>query len=349
LRKRLIEIAHELNQEKFESDYEKFIEDLYSNENTKSFGKYLFETYSKNKHEWAYCYRKFIGINTNMHIENFHKQLKDRYFKRMSIDRMDKSVTLILQYIKDRSRERIVSLLRGKHTYKDASINSNHRLSEKLNISSVFDTNEINAWDVISSQDCRVLYSVRKISQKPCCGLLCSVCKVCIHQFVCDCKSCVIQGEMCKHIHLTCRKINVIKSSCDGKETGKCSMDFDSETLTRNEEIEAHIMQISKPKLSDIEVLKVNIIKSLNALISDCENSNSIEELNLIKNSIRPLPFAILAHRDKERSKRFKNIKHDNKYVFSKNRKIEPQRQKFKSIKKFKKMKTNAKYNSEGK
>jgi hypothetical protein len=75
---------------------------------------------------------KFVGINTNMYIENFHKQIKDRYFTRMSIDRMDKSVTLILQYIKDRSRERIVSLLRGKHTCKDAAINSNHRLSEKL-------------------------------------------------------------------------------------------------------------------------------------------------------------------------------------------------------------------------
>ncbi len=93
-------------------------------------------------------------------------------------------------------------------------------------------------------------------------------------------------------------------------------------------------MQISKPKPSDIEVTKLNIIKSLNALISKCENSDSMEELNLIKNSIRPIPFALLAHRDQERSKRFKNIKHDNKFVFSKGRKIEPQRQKFKSIKK---------------
>ncbi len=96
----------------------------------------------------------------------------------MSIDRMDKSVTLILQYIKDRRRERIISLLRGKHTCKDAAINSNHRLSEKLSYLSVFDTNETNAWDIISSQDCRVLYSVRKIHQTPCCALLCSVCKV---------------------------------------------------------------------------------------------------------------------------------------------------------------------------
>jgi hypothetical protein len=147
---------------------------------------------------------------------------------------------------------------------------------------------------------------------------------------------------MRKHIHFTCRKINKSTIPSNKNEIGECSIDSDSDSLTRKEDIDAHIMQISKPKPSNIEVTKLNIIKSLNALIRECQNSNSIEELNLIKNSIRPIAFALLAHRDQERSKRFRNIKHD-KFVFSKCRKIEPQLQKFISIKKFKKRKFDLK------
>ncbi|GFX12429.1 hypothetical protein TNCV_1036161 [Trichonephila clavipes] len=39
-------------------------------EETKEFKIYFEQTYSKRSEVWAYCHRKWYGINTNMHIES---------------------------------------------------------------------------------------------------------------------------------------------------------------------------------------------------------------------------------------------------------------------------------------
>ncbi|GFS50819.1 hypothetical protein NPIL_35021 [Nephila pilipes] len=39
---------------------------------SREFGKYFEHMYSKQIEVWAYCYRKLLRINTNMHIESMH-------------------------------------------------------------------------------------------------------------------------------------------------------------------------------------------------------------------------------------------------------------------------------------
>ncbi|GFT60214.1 uncharacterized protein NPIL_71501 [Nephila pilipes] len=41
----------------------------------REFGKYFEHIYSKRTEVWAYCYRKWLGINTNMHIESMHRTI----------------------------------------------------------------------------------------------------------------------------------------------------------------------------------------------------------------------------------------------------------------------------------
>ncbi|GFY74699.1 uncharacterized protein TNIN_261071 [Trichonephila inaurata madagascariensis] len=47
-------------------------------EEMKEFKRYFEQTYSKRSEVWAYCHRKWYGINTNMHIESMHKTIKLR-------------------------------------------------------------------------------------------------------------------------------------------------------------------------------------------------------------------------------------------------------------------------------
>ncbi|GFU74096.1 uncharacterized protein TNCV_1642201 [Trichonephila clavipes] len=52
---------------------------FHEKEEMKEFKKYFEQTYSKRSEVWAYCHRKWYGINTNMHIESMHGTIKYAY------------------------------------------------------------------------------------------------------------------------------------------------------------------------------------------------------------------------------------------------------------------------------
>ena len=43
---------------------------------TTAFHKYFVRDWAHRKHEWAYCFRNGLGINTNMFVEAFYRVLK---------------------------------------------------------------------------------------------------------------------------------------------------------------------------------------------------------------------------------------------------------------------------------
>ncbi|XP_068087050.1 uncharacterized protein [Anabrus simplex] len=57
------------------------LNELLSTENTKLFGEYFQEYYAGRPECWAYCYRRGLGINTNMYLESMHKTLKFFFWK----------------------------------------------------------------------------------------------------------------------------------------------------------------------------------------------------------------------------------------------------------------------------
>ncbi len=80
----------ETDETKFEDMLQKAIEQMLNSDNSREFGEYFETYYSKRKAQWASCYRKSSGINTNMYVESFHKVLKYIYFKGKTNGRVDK-------------------------------------------------------------------------------------------------------------------------------------------------------------------------------------------------------------------------------------------------------------------
>lgn len=51
------------------------LKSLINDTETKKFGIYFRDHYYHRSEVWAYCYRKNLGINTNMYLENLHKYM----------------------------------------------------------------------------------------------------------------------------------------------------------------------------------------------------------------------------------------------------------------------------------
>ncbi|GFS83536.1 uncharacterized protein NPIL_446271 [Nephila pilipes] len=47
----------------------------------REFGNYFEHVYCKRTEAWAYCYRKWLGIDTNMHIESMLRTIKYVYLQ----------------------------------------------------------------------------------------------------------------------------------------------------------------------------------------------------------------------------------------------------------------------------
>ncbi|XP_050516483.1 uncharacterized protein LOC126891348 [Diabrotica virgifera virgifera] len=74
-------LQSETNEQKFSVGLKKFVDDLNSDPDTSSFGNYFSKYYVGRTQTWAYCYRKSLGINTNMYLEALHKKIKYTYLE----------------------------------------------------------------------------------------------------------------------------------------------------------------------------------------------------------------------------------------------------------------------------
>ena len=68
------------------------------------------------------CYRKKAGINTNMHVESFHRLLKYVYMKGKVNKRVDKCLHLLLKIARDKAYERLIKSEKGKISHRIACI-----------------------------------------------------------------------------------------------------------------------------------------------------------------------------------------------------------------------------------
>ncbi len=81
---------------------------------TERFQNYFVTHYANRKQQWATCYCKLAGINTNMYVESFHYVLKYIYMKGRVNKRMDKCIHILLTFARDKAFERLVKFEKGK-------------------------------------------------------------------------------------------------------------------------------------------------------------------------------------------------------------------------------------------
>ncbi|XP_050507538.1 uncharacterized protein LOC126885154 [Diabrotica virgifera virgifera] len=177
------------------------LHELLSDDVTRLFGEYFQEYYSHRPQLWAYCYRKGVGINTNMYLESMHKTLKHVYLEGKKVRRLDRCISALMKLVRDKLFDRLTKNIKGKQTYKIKQILDRHRkglIISSENITVVDD----NTWYVKSNSDNEKYYTVeRLLSVCNECELVCKTCKICVHMSSCQCTDYFIKCHLCKHIH----------------------------------------------------------------------------------------------------------------------------------------------------
>ncbi|XP_050065173.1 uncharacterized protein LOC126554109 [Aphis gossypii] len=83
------------DENEFNNALKEFNHELMNDPDTRDFGIYFDRMYGNRVGLWAYCHRKNLGVNCNMHLESMHKTIKYHYLNGCKVGRLDKSVTTI--------------------------------------------------------------------------------------------------------------------------------------------------------------------------------------------------------------------------------------------------------------
>lgn len=196
-------IHHEPDVGSFEVMLDGFLEELENDSESKEFCDYLRSTYLNRIQQWAYCYRRGCGINTNMFLESVHKTLKYYYFRRKKNKRMDKCINALLKFTRNKNFDRFVKIAKNKYCLKEDNIVRSHTEAIKILPSQIHALTE-TSWEVESGRTKGLLYEVvrvRSVCNEDNCKLKCRKCNICSHIYVCECPDHVLKLNICKHIH----------------------------------------------------------------------------------------------------------------------------------------------------
>ncbi len=260
------------------------------------FSQYFQNEWIGREEWWAYCYRKGLGINTNMMVEAFHRIFKYNYLKGKYNKRVDNCLINLLKYTRDKMFERLIKLTKGKSTHKLKNIQDRHNKSKALAIDRIQCVDD-SKW-LIESEDGYNTYTVTK-QQHTCagstCQLKCTLCSIpiCIHQYICTCPDCLIQHTICKHIHLLQRYL-----SADTKLTDN---NAEMEDISSSQDFATSELQLlsSHLQVQNIASIKQHIRGKLLVLaerIESCTNKEALQQLDKQGNAAQNLFSSMQKH-----------------------------------------------------
>ena len=164
------------------------------------FKHYFAEHYLRQPEQWATCFRKGKGINTNMVTEAFHNVLKGVYFQRKQNKRIDHLLCILLKIARDKVSDALIKDQKGKRTYKHRETDKRHKRAveiEDKEITEIFD----RAWQVQSQKDKSLSYTIKRNKSGCNCKVKCTFCQVCQHNYTCTCTDFSVRAIACKHVH----------------------------------------------------------------------------------------------------------------------------------------------------
>ena len=98
------------------------IDNMKNDANMHEFGIYFEKEYKSTAKNWAYCYRKWAGVNTNMALERLHGIIRHLYLKEKKPKTLDIALQATNRLIRDKMFEYIIQMKRGKLTAKVSAI-----------------------------------------------------------------------------------------------------------------------------------------------------------------------------------------------------------------------------------
>ena len=129
---------------------------------TPLFAEYLKSRYCKNLEQWGLCYRIGTPMNTNMHIESFHRVLKIVYLQHKHNRRVDYLIYILLKIARDKAFDHIQKLEKGKVTHRICDINKRHKNAVSFISLAVIEKVDSNSYSISSQSRVGVTYSVEK-------------------------------------------------------------------------------------------------------------------------------------------------------------------------------------------
>lgn len=212
--KRLNELAVELDPVKFETMLGDFTSA--NDPHAAKFLRYFVKNFTDNIPCWAFCYRHNLGLYTNMHPELFYRILKRNVGDGNKVKTLTQCLQQLQEYLAARLNEdKLLKDVRSQTTYKLRVLRQkHHRAADYLEKTPVhvesIDSNTFLVQSFAESQpddENPKMYTVTKRKSKECvqlgvtCLLVCDACKICFHEYYCDCLDSGIKSNMCKHIH----------------------------------------------------------------------------------------------------------------------------------------------------
>ncbi|GFQ72156.1 uncharacterized protein TNCT_466501 [Trichonephila clavata] len=204
--KALKAVKEELCLETFSKLMKQFIQELLNDSDTCEFGKYFQQNYAKRPEKWAYCYRKGMGINTNMYLESLHKKIKYHYFEGKHVKRhcqetcLDIAIDGLLKLVRDLIFQRLIKFTkRTISSDKLSKIVNSHRLGLEIQSNRIEKLAD-NEWKIESNHSNYIICKKEEECHRLC-NIKCTACKICIHSYTCSCVDNLIRGNICKHIH----------------------------------------------------------------------------------------------------------------------------------------------------
>lgn len=307
------------------------------------FSQYFKREWSGKKEWWAYCYRRGLGINTNMVVEAFHRVFKYSYLKGKCNKRVDNCLINLLKYVRDKSFERVIRITKGKNTHKLNVIHDRHNKSKEMNIDDVECIDDGLKW-VVKNEDGQHSYTITK-HDSSCtendCQMKCIECQTCVHQYTCNCPDCLIQNTICKHIHLL-RRFLSNEDQMDSSNSHQLDNFFPSQEYADNEVrlVASHLHKKDQVDTNNDTTTLKQAIKGKLLLLQEClnEECNDKEALQQLDKQLNAAHHLYLSMRKRKPLLQLKVTKNT-----PANKNIEVQRR-FKSTKKKRKRTGNVRF-----
>ncbi|GFS72853.1 uncharacterized protein NPIL_603981 [Nephila pilipes] len=119
----------EIEEEAFYIMLQEALKNFNETDKFREFKNYFEHVYCKRTEAWAYCHRKWLGINTNMHIESMHRTIKYVYLQGKKVKRLDRALFYLMKFVRDRVFDRLICLEKGKISSKIAQLRSWPRIN----------------------------------------------------------------------------------------------------------------------------------------------------------------------------------------------------------------------------
>ena len=267
-----------------------------------------------------------------MALEKWHQELKyNPSVGGKCLQRLDVSIANVIECLRLKFLRRLVSLSRNRIPHKLHELRKRHKIADQIiNETDIFEETPNTKWLVASSKNKNStqflhFYTVKleSVPGDTCnCNLKCFNCNTCIHMFSCDCHDFCIQFNMCKHIHLICKKY---PRQINCNNTADCNTSLEEHSFISSQ-LEG------KEKNNNLEVRKQKIKDKINDLTLAINKCYSEEAISHIEKNINMLLLSIQVLANQ-------NPKLDSKEQAPPNKNIKRQLRSFEKIKKRKKSK----------